>query len=177
MRALISAALAALLILPIGGVARAGGNANSHADRKAYATISGTVIAVNGDLAQFHEDNGSTITINQSTLLNAGIGLNVGSHYTLRGYWSDNMFVAQANANGGSSGNGFPYAGSTASVSGVITAISNNRVTIMQGLFSSLTIDDQQAINNGTAQNLYVGRAVTAYGYWSGNTFFATSIG
>jgi hypothetical protein len=47
----------------------------------------------------------------------------------------------------------------------------------MQGLFSTITIDDQQAIYNGTAQNLYVGRTITAYGYWSGNTFYATSIG
>lgn len=141
-----------------------------------YSTISGTVIAVNGDIAQFREDNGTTITVNQGSLLGSGMGLNTGSHYTLRGYWSNNMFVAQGNGSGGY-GNGYPYPGGQTSIHGIITAVSNNRVTIMQGLFSSVTINDQQALNNGSAQNLYVGRSITAYGYWNGGTFYATSIG
>jgi V8-like Glu-specific endopeptidase len=98
----------------------------------------------------------------------------------LQGYYSNNMFVAQSNGayyGNGTAGNGYPYPGSTASVQGIVTSISGSRVTIMQGLFSTITIDDQQALNNGTAQNLYVGRSVTAYGYWNGGTFFATSIG
>ena len=152
-----------------------------------YSTISGTVIAVNGDLVQFRQDNGATMTINQRNLLNNGGGLNVGGHYTLRGYWNNNMFIAQANGgyyggnNNGYPNNGYPYPGNggnaNASVQGVITAVNGNHVTIMQGLFQSITVDDQQALNNGSAQNLYVGRSVTAYGFWSGNTFYATSIG
>lgn len=146
-----------------------------------YVTISGTVLAINGELAQFRQDNGSTITINQSNLLQSRQPLSVGGHYTLRGYYSNNMFIAQANGgyygNGNGNGNGYPYPGSTASVHGIVTSISGNRVTIMQGLFSTIGIDDQQALNNGTAQNLYVGRTITAYGYWNGGTFYATSIG
>ncbi len=141
-----------------------------------YTTISGTVVAVNGDIAQFREDNGSTVIVNQRSLLNAGQGLYAGGHYTLRGDWSNNMFVAQANGYNGY-GNGYPQPGSTTAVRGVITSIGNNRVTIMQGLFSSITINDQQAVNNGTAQNLYIGRSITAYGYWNGGVFYATSIG
>ncbi len=198
MRTLITALLATLFILPVSGaVSRADeDNGNPHGCvnpaghargwckqerhgtyRSNYTTISGTVIAVNGDIAQFREDNGSTVIVNQGALLGTGGGLYVGGHYALRGYWNNNMFVAQANGNGGYGGNGYPQTGSNASVHGVIMAVSNNRVTIMQGLFSSITIDDQQAIYNGTAQNLYVGRTITAYGYWSGNVFYATSIG
>jgi hypothetical protein len=166
MRTLGTALLATLLALPL----------TAQAPARTY-TISGTAIAINGELAQFREDNGSTVTVNERALLRSHAGLYTGGHYALRGYWSNNMFVAQADLNGGYAGNGFPFPGSNASVSGSIIAVSNNRVTIMQGLFSSITIDDQQAIYNGTAQNLYVGRTVTAYGYWSGTTFYATSIG
>lgn len=141
-----------------------------------YSTIAGTVIAVNGDIAQFRQNSGATITINQSGLLRSGMGLNVGSYYTLRGYWNNNLFVAQSGGNT----NGYPYpdnGNANATVQGVITSVNGDRVTIMQGLFQSITINDQQALNNGSAQNLYVGRSITAYGYWSGGTFFATSIG
>lgn len=153
---------------------------NNGRNRGNYVTISGTVLAVNGDIAQFREDNGATITINQSQLLQAGQPLSPGAHYTLQGYFNNNMFVAQTNGgyyNNGYPGNGYPNSGANASVHGVVTSISGNRITIMQGLFSSITIDDQQALNNGTAQNLYPGRSITAYGYWSGGTFYATSIG
>lgn len=144
-----------------------------------YVTISGTVLAINGDLVQFREDNGTTITVDQHNLLQAGQPLSLGGHFALRGYFSNNMFVAQANGGyyGNGNPNGYPNPGGTASVHGIITSISGNRVTIMQGLFSTIAIDDQQALNNGTAQNLFVGRSITAYGYWNNGTFFATSIG
>lgn len=145
-----------------------------------YVTISGTVLAINGDLVQFRQDNGSTMTINQNNLLRSGQPLQVGGHYTLQGFYSNNMFIAQANGGyygGNGNGNGYPYPGATASIHGVVTSVSGTRVTIMQGLFSTVTINDQQALNNGTAQNLYVGRNITAYGYWNGGTFYATSIG
>ncbi len=170
--------------------------------RANQSTISGTAVALNGDLAQFRQDNGNTVTLNQSSLVAAGRGLQVGGHYELRGYWSDNMFVAQADgvpeADGNSAqGEGYMsegyvhHGGSTsfhegtsgyptsanASVQGIITSIDGSRVTIMRGLFATITIDDQQALNHGAAQNLYVGRTITAYGFWSGKVFFATSIG
>jgi hypothetical protein len=147
--------------------------------RPNYTTISGTVIAINGELAQFREDDGTTVTIDQSNLLANGQPLTAGGHFALHGYFSNNIFYAQANGgNGAGNGaNGYPYPASTTSVQGIITSVNGSRVTIMQGLFSTLTIDDQQALKNGTAQNLIVGRSVTAYGYWSGSVFYATSVG
>jgi hypothetical protein len=136
-----------------------------------FVTVSGMVLAVNGDLAQFREDNGTTITIDQGGLLRSNRGLQLGAHYTLQGTFSNDMFLAQLQ------GNGYPHPGSTASVHGIITAVGGDHVTLMQGLFSTITIDDQQAINNGIAQNLFVGRTITAWGYWSGGTFYATSMG
>jgi hypothetical protein len=151
-------------------------------NRGSYVTIAGTAIAINGDLAQFRQDNGAPITINQINLLRSGQGLQIGAHYVLQGYFSNNMFVAQSYGgyygnNSPYPNNGYPYPGATASVHGIITAVSGDRLTIMQGLFSTVTINDQQALNNGTAQNLFIGRNVTAWGYWSGGTFYATSIG
>jgi hypothetical protein len=140
-----------------------------------YVTISGTAVAVNGDLAQFREDNGTTVTVDQSNLLANGQPLTEGEHFALHGYFKNNVFYARANVPG-DGGNGYPYPRSTSSVQGVITSIHDSRVTIAQGL-STITIDDQEALNEGTAQNLTVGRSVTAYGYWSGSTFYATSIG
>jgi hypothetical protein len=156
-------------------IAHAGDKHHARSNSSA-ATISGTVIAVNGDLVQFREDNGSTISLNQSALLDSGMSLNVGGHYALRGYWNDNMFIAQNTGGYYGNNNGYPYGGNT-SIHGLVTSINGNRVTLMQGLFSTITVDDQQALNNGSAQSLYVGRSVTAYGFWSGDVFYATSIG
>lgn len=153
------------------------GKTHGTCKHRRYVTVSGTVLAINGDLAQFHLDTGRTITVDQRGLIAAGQPLSLGGHFALRGYYADNIFIAQPGGADDASGNGYPYPGSTASVQGIITSISGNRVIVMQGLFSSITIDDAQAQNNGTAQNLYVGRSITAYGYWSGGTFYATSIG
>jgi hypothetical protein len=173
----VTAALLAALIT----VAASPAPNHTHREANNESTISGSVIAVNGDIAQFRESNGTTVTIDQSSLQRSGMSLSVGSYYTLRGVWNDDLFVAQP-GNGGSYGantNGFPFrnnGNASATVQGVITAISGDRVTIMQGLFASITIDDQPALNNGSAQNLFVGRSITAYGYWSDGTFYATSV-
>jgi hypothetical protein len=175
MRKLIRAIVAALFAASIvSGIAYANPHAK-HASVK-HVTVSGSVLAINGDLVQFREDNGTTITVDQRNLLAAGRPLTLGGHFALHGYFSNHIFIAQVNAVS-DTGNGFPYPGSTASVQGIVTAVAGNHVTIMQGLFSTITIDDQKALDNGTVQNLNVGRSITAYGYWSGATFYATSIG
>jgi hypothetical protein len=175
MRKLIGTIVAALLAAcVVTGIAYANPHAK-HASVK-YVTISGSVLAINGDLVQFREDKGITITVDQRNLIAAGQPLTVGGHFALHGYFSNHIFIAQVSA-ASRGGNGYPYPGSTASVEGIVTAIADNHVTIMQGLFSTITIDDQQALNNGMVQNLRVGRSITAYGYWSGATFYATSIG
>lgn len=159
-------------ILALGfGAASLMGAAKTHA----AATIAGTVISANGDLATLRQDNGNTVTVSEQSLLRAGAPLQIGGHYVLQGYWSNNLFVAENN--GGytrNGGNGYP--GASASVHGVITGVNGNRVTILQGLFTTISVNDQQALNNGAAQNLYVGRSVTAYGFWSGDVFYASAL-
>ncbi|MFN2449087.1 MAG: hypothetical protein ABR508_04735 [Candidatus Baltobacteraceae bacterium] len=154
-----------------------GGGSNRSYRGGNMSTISGTVIAANGDLVQLREDNGAMITVNEQSLLRAGSPLQIGGHYTLRGTFSNNLFIAQNGGTDGYPNNNNGYPGSNASIHGVVTSVSGNRVTVLQGLFSTITIDDQQALNNGAAQNLYVGRSITAYGFWSGSVFYATSIG
>jgi hypothetical protein len=166
-------AVIALLAMVLIG---AGSSDGKHAHR-APVTISGTVLAINGDLAQFREDNGTTVTVDQHALLAAGQPLTLSGHFALHGYFNNNIFIAQPNRGAyDERANGFPSPGSTAKVEGVVTAISGDRVTLMQGLYATITIDDQLALDKGTAQNLQVGTSITAYGYWSGSTFYATSI-
>lgn len=61
-------------------------------------------------------------------------------------------------------------------VRGTVLSVNGNMVTLLQGL-STVRVNDQAALNNGRVSNLYPTRTVTAYGYWQGSTFFATSIG
>jgi peptidoglycan/xylan/chitin deacetylase (PgdA/CDA1 family) len=98
----------------------------------------------------------------------------------ISGDWSIGDFeralrAVQQNRRSVEAGNGFPPPASSAALQGTIAAIHGTRVLISRGK-TAITIDDSQAIKNGMAQNLYVGRAITAYGYWSDGTFFATSI-
>lgn len=73
------------------------------------------------------------------------------------------------------SGNGYPHGGSV-SVQGQIASINGSRITLLQGVSSTITVDDQQALNNGAAQDLFAGRTVTVYGFWNGSVFYATAI-
>ncbi|MEO6913517.1 MAG: hypothetical protein ABI182_05795 [Candidatus Baltobacteraceae bacterium] len=72
----------------------------------------------------------------------------------------------------GSNGN----RGANQRITGTVIGVSGNTVTLLQGL-STIRINDQIALNNGQVNNLYPTRSVTAYGYWQGGTFVATSIG
>jgi len=88
--------------------------------------------------------------------------------------------VLDATSNGVYNGNynGFPNTNGAANqqVSGIVTAVSGNRVTILIGL-RSLNIDTSQAYRNGGAYNVGIGSTITAYGYYgSNNTFYATQI-
>ncbi len=66
--------------------------------------------------------------------------------------------------------------GNNTRITGTVLSVSGNTVTLLQGL-RSIRINDQNALNNGRANNLYPTRTVTAYGYWRGGVFYATSIG
>lgn len=85
----------------------------------------------------------------------------------------NNGVYNNGNYNGYPSGSG-GYANQQ--VSGIVTAVSGNRITILMGL-RSLNIDLTQAYRNGGAFNVGIGSTVTAYGYYgSNNTFYATRI-
>ena len=127
-------------------------------------TISGTVLSVSGNLATVRLDNGQIITVNEN-----GTALNVGQHYTLNGCYSNNQFVLNCN-NNNDRGNG-----ANASVHGTIFSIGNGTVTLLG--VPPVTINVQQAINNNATNGaLTIGRSITAYGYYSNNVFYATSI-
>jgi hypothetical protein len=66
--------------------------------------------------------------------------------------------------------------GNNTSISGVIVSVSGTQVRLLRGL-GTITINDSRALNSGYTSNLYVGRTVTAYGYWSNNVFYANRIG
>jgi len=83
-------------------------------------------------------------------------------------------------AGNGSYNNGYPSNGSggyaNQQISGLVTAVSGNRVTILVGL-RSVNVDTSQAYRNGRTVNLGIGSSITAYGYYGNdNTFYATRI-
>ncbi|HEY8297829.1 MAG TPA: hypothetical protein VIG32_07400 [Candidatus Baltobacteraceae bacterium] len=81
------------------------------------------------------------------------------------------------NNNGGYYGNGRNgNQNGNQTVSGVIVGVSGNQVTIMQGLLHRITINDQPALDRQATGRIEIGRSITAYGYYSNGTFYATSI-
>ncbi|HUY11298.1 MAG TPA: hypothetical protein VMV73_03455 [Candidatus Dormibacteraeota bacterium] len=62
--------------------------------------------------------------------------------------------------------------GQNTQVQGLILGVSNNNVTILQGL-SRITFDAGNALrNNNTNGPLYITRSITAYGYYDNNRYF-----
>ena len=72
--------------------------------------------------------------------------------------------------------NGYPQPHSTTSVQGVIISITRSQVILQTTPSTTIALNDQQALNNNTAQDVAIGNLITAYGYWSAKTFYATSI-
>jgi hypothetical protein len=94
----------------------------------------------------------------------------------VRGWCKHNnngTYNGNGNSNGYPNGNG-GYANQQ--VSGIVTAVSGNRITILVGL-RSINVDTSQAYRNGRSVNVGIGSSITAYGYYgSNNTFYATQI-
>jgi hypothetical protein len=64
---------------------------------------------------------------------------------------------------------------------GQIVAVNGNMVSIREqnpnGYYGQvITLNDQPALNNRTSGRVYIGRWVTAYGYWQYGTFYATRL-
>ena len=106
------------------------------------------------------------------------------------GQYGNNGQYGRSNANCGQYGqygngqyngqygqNGQYGRGGTQVVTGTIVAVNGNRVTLAQQNFgSTLTINDQPALDRQTSGRVSVGRYVTAYGYWQNGVFYATQM-
>lgn len=146
-------------------------NRNGNGNNRGTTSISGTVLGFNNNTMQFRLDSGQVINVNTNNAQNNGTSYSIGGHYTLTGRYANGVFIANNN-NNYNNNNG---SNSNANIRGIITSVNGSSVTLLQGL-TQVTINDQAAINNNQANNLYVTRTVTAYGYWNGGTFYATSI-
>ena len=144
-------------------------NCSNRGNRGGYSTsISGIVENSNGNGSyQFREDNGQVITV-----VDRNQNLNVGQHYNLNGCLSNGTFTVDCNGsnNGGYNGGG----NYQSTLSGYITTVSGNTITINQNLIGgTVSIDASEAINSGrTNGSLHFGRKITAYGYYDSNHNF-----
>ena len=144
---------------------------NGHHHRKhnrhgngSFSAISGTVTAVNGNMATVRLDNGQYVTVQEN-----GTVLNVGQHVNLNGCYQNNVFVLGCYAN-----NNYP-SGNNQQISGTILSVSGNTLTLAG--IPPVTIDISQAVANGQVNGqLTPLRHVTIYGYYQNGAFFATSV-
>lgn len=87
------------------------------------------------------------------------------------GYWSEGVWVAVSCA-------APPYqpAPAQAEVSGIIVGIDANMLTVQINPEQSVVVNDEPALHRMDTGRVYTGRVITAYGYWNGGEFVATSI-
>lgn len=82
------------------------------------------------------------------------------------GYWSQGTWIASPCA---------PRR-QRAAVSGTVVGISNNMLTVQTGPAQTVVVNDEPALNRMDTGRIFTGRVITAYGYWDGGEFIATSI-
>lgn len=135
-----------------------------HGFFKGFGTVNGTVVSTGANIAQIRLDDGRLIAVNEN-----GTVLNVGQRYSLNGCYQGNVFVLGCYSRGNYPG------GSNQQLSGSILSISGNSVTLLG--IPPVTINVQGAVSaNRTNGPLVIGRHITAYGYYRGGTFYATTI-
>ncbi|HEY8314033.1 MAG TPA: hypothetical protein VIG51_07635 [Candidatus Baltobacteraceae bacterium] len=78
------------------------------------------------------------------------------------------------NGNGGYGGRN--QRGGNSQVSGLIVGVNGNQITLQEGIGRQIRVNDQPALDRQQTGRVYVGRSVTAYGYYQNATFYATSI-
>ena len=138
-----------------------------HGQNSQYATISGTVLSVNGNTAQIRLDDGRRITVDT-----AGTQVGIGQHLSLNGCYQNGIFVVNCNGSQyGGNGNGYGQQ----QVHGTILSVSGNIVTLVGLPPVRVDITRAQA-NNAIYGQLMIARSITAYGYSQNGTFYATSI-
>jgi hypothetical protein len=143
--------------------------------------VRGTITAVSGHLVTV--GNGSdTIVINDTPALNRKLtgDVTVGRSIVASGYWRGGTFYATtiSDAANATLPNGVPDFGAFRrvpdSVSGTITAVSGNQVTLQQST-GTIVVNDQPALNARNTGRVAVGRQVVADGYWLHGVFYATN--
>jgi hypothetical protein len=82
------------------------------------------------------------------------------------GYWSGDMWVSTP----------CTPRQEHAAVSGTIVGVDSNMLTLQVGPTQTVLVNDGPALNRMDTGRIYAGRVITAYGYWDGDEFVATSI-
>lgn len=82
------------------------------------------------------------------------------------GYWSEGQWVSEPCQ-------ARPH---HVAISGTIVGVSANRLTVQTGPMQTVVVNDEPALNAQNTGRIYTGRMITAYGYWNGGEFVATSI-
>ncbi len=145
--------------------------------------IRGTITKVNGHLVTLQRggDTNDTLVINDQPALNRKLtgDVIVGRDILASGYWLNGTFYATtlADASTAQAPENMPDLGTfahvTDSLSGTITGVSGNQVTLQQST-RSIVVNDQPALNSKSTGNVAVGRQVVADGYWLHGIFYAT---
>lgn len=146
--------------------------------------VQGTITKVSGHLVtiQNGDDANDTIVINDQPALNRKLSgnINVGRDVLASGYWLNGTFYATtiSDASAATANQSMPDLGVFArvpdSLSGTITGVSGNKVTLQQST-RSIVVNDQPALNSKSTGSVAVGRQVVANGYWLHGIFYATS--
>jgi|GEM_PF-2445121 len=173
------------IIAALAATALFGAAAPAFAQEPMPRVISGTITAVNGHLVTIQRSNGTVVVNDQPALDNQMTGnVAVGRQIVARGYWQDGTFYATSFADAnvyryadsfGPEATGIPAGRLRGAVRGTITQVRGHLVTV-RGSDHDIVINDQPALNRKLTGNVAVGRDVVAVGYWSGGTFYATTI-
>jgi hypothetical protein len=145
--------------------------------------VRGTITAVSGHLVTIRGEDGNTLVVNDQPALNRRLTGNVavGRSVIAAGYWQGGTFYATTIADASSANDADDNAPDFGafdhiadSLSGTITAVHGNTVTLQQST-RSIDVNDQPALNQKMTGNVAVGRQVVANGYWLHGTFYVTS--
>lgn len=142
-------------------------------------SVRGTISSVRGHLVTVHSANNS-ITINDQPALSRKLTgkVAVGREIVATGYWRGGTFYATTFSDPSATDATMPNFGAFErvldSLSGTITAVNRNQVTLQQST-RTIVLNDQPALNARSTGPVAVGRQVVADGYWLHGIFYATT--
>lgn len=143
--------------------------------------VHGTIAAVNGHLVTV-AGNGHHVVIDDTPALEHKMtgNVSVGREIVAVGYWRGGTFYATAieDAHANDAGAALPDFGAFTrkpdTLTGTITGVSGNRVTLQQTA-GTVVVNDQPALNHQATGTVAVGRRVSAQGYWLHGVFYVTA--